>query len=150
MKKILLLSIFVFASILVFPTEKEQDYIVTNNACFHFEKVRHGVGSGSFLVGIMANGEKLRFSRAQVIKYSINGFIYEKAPIVYNNIKSGDYDFMKIVCKRDEMTLYEYNECTACNKKHHKRYYVFRKERFVVELCSHRQANLLAKFTSAN
>ena len=150
MKKVLILVVFIFVSMQVFSNKAEHDYIVTNDPCFHFKKVRHGIGANSYLVGILDNGDKLRFSREQVIKYRINGYVYEKAPVIYNNIKSGDYDFMKIVCKRDEMTLYEYNECTACNKKHHKRFYVFRKERFVIELCSHTQADLLAKFTSAN
>jgi hypothetical protein len=143
------LGAMLFFSILAFSTEVEEDFIITHNACFHFKKVRHGIGPGSYLVGIKDNGDRMRFSQDEVIKYKMNGYIYEKAPVVYNNIKSGDYDFMKIVCRRDEMTLYEYNDCTMCKKKDHKRYYVFRKERFVVELCSHREAKLLAKLTSS-
>ena len=149
MKHLFFLGILLFFSTLVFSSGIEKDFIVTTDACFHFKKVRHGVGAGSYLVGIKANGDRMRFSRSEVIKYKLNGYIYEKAPVVYNNIKSDSYDFMKIVCKRDEMTLYEYTECSHCKKKDHKRYYVFRKERFVVELCSHREADLLAKFTSS-
>ncbi len=150
MKKLIFLCLFAFVSILAFPTNTETDYIITDNTCFHFQKVRHGIGSNSYLVGIKANGDKLRFSRSQVLKFKMNGYIYEKAPVVHNSIKSGDFDFMKIICKREEMTLYEYNECTTCNKKYHKRYFVFRNQRFVAELCSHSGANLLAKLTSAN
>jgi hypothetical protein len=151
MNRIFFLGLMLFFSTLVFSTGIEQDFITTYNACFHFKKVRHGIGAGSYLVGIKANGAKMRFSRSEVIKYKLKGYVYEKAPIVLNSIKSGEYDFMKVVCKRDEMTLYEYNECSFCSKKDHKRYYVFRKENFVVELCSNSQANLLAKFiASAN
>lgn len=138
-----------FISTIAFSTATEQDYVITNNACFHFKKVRHGIGESSFLVGIKANGDRMRFSRSEVIKYKLNGYIYEKAPIVLNSVNSGEYDFMKIVCKRDEMTLYEYNGRPFRKKKDHKRYYVFRKECFVVELCSHGEANLLARFTAS-
>lgn len=148
MKRLLFLGIMLIFATLTFSKEIEKDFVVTNTACFHFKKVRHGFGANSFLVGIRANGERMKFAKSDVIKYKMNGFIYEKAPVVYNNLKSGDYDFMKVVCKRDEMTLYEYDDCSFCKEKNHKRFYVFRKEKFVVELCSHKEAILLAKFTS--
>ncbi|MDF1550278.1 MAG: hypothetical protein P1P88_20800 [Bacteroidales bacterium] len=147
MKKLVLILLFAFIGTYAFSTGDEQDFILTENACFHFKKVRFGFGN--HLIGIKANGERQKFLRDEVIQFCKGGFLYEKAPIVKYNKPTGSYDFMRVICRRDEMTLYEYNNEKSCNKDQI-RYFVFRKNRFVIELCSHKDANLMAKFISAN
>lgn len=147
MKKIVLVLLFATIASFAFSAEGEHDYILTENACYHFKKVRFGLGK--CVIGIKSNGQRQKFLRDEVIQFRKGGFLYEKAPIVKYNRPTGSYDFMKVICRRDEMTLYEYNNENSCDKDHI-HYFVFRKQRFVVELCSHKEADLMAKFISVN
>lgn len=146
MKKLILILTFAAIAFTAFATETEHEYITTDKGCFHFKKIRFGIGNT--IIGIKTNGDRQKFQCVDVLQFKKGGYIYERVKVVKNNQLTDNYDFMKIVCRRDEMTLYEYGKTSICDNKHI-HYYVYRKERFVVELCSHKEADLMAKLISA-
>ena len=143
MKKILFFLLFAVTGAYAFSITDGNDYVLTNDYCIFFEKVKQG--KGPYVVGVKSNGEKVRFICSKVLRYRKNGEIYERVPVVLNSIKSATYEFMRVVCRRDEMTLYEYKTCSFFNKKKLS-YYIFRKNQFVVEVCSYGDAVLISGF----
>jgi len=147
MKKLILILTFAAIALTAFANNTEQEYITTSSGRFYFKKVRFGIGN--IIVGIKTNGDRQKFLCSDVLQFKKGGYTYEKVNVVVDNQSTDEYDFMKVVCRRDEMTLYEYNKTKVFDKKHI-RYFVFRKEKFVIELCGHKEADLMAKTISSN
>jgi hypothetical protein len=55
-------------------------------------------------------------------------------PVYKNNELIGKEEFMKVVCYRNGMKLYEYEYLSENTGKQSRRYYVFKGEKYVVEM----------------
>ena len=131
MKKIFLIMIFaVFSSALV-AGDGYGDFVVTNDGVFYFKNVRHGFSN--FLVCKKANGEKVKFSKSDVLIYQNNGERYEKM-IVYKNCKlSTDCAFMRVLGYKNGMKLFEH--LTYCDSgKKIPCYFIYKGDRLIVEI----------------
>lgn len=143
MKKLLVILSFVFVSTSLFATG-EGDFIKTKDGTKFFKKVKISLTSN--FVGVKANGEKVKFNYEDVVAYSKSGEQYERMPVYKNNQAVDKNDFMKVVCYRNGMKLYEYEYKSEATGKQNRRYYVFKGERFVVEMDYANQATLSAFF----
>lgn len=132
MKKLLVILSMVLISTSLMATIGEGDFVQTNEGTFFFKKVKIGLTSN--FIGIKDNGERVKFNNADVIAYSKDGERFEKMPVYKNNELTGEKDFMKVVSYRNKMKLYEYEYLSVNTKKQSRRYYVFKGDKFVVEM----------------
>ena len=144
MKKLLVILSMVFISTGLIASTAEGDFVRTEDGTFFFKKVKIGLTSN--FVGIKANGERVKFSNSDVIAYCKNGEHFEKMPVYKNNVLIGKNDFMKVVCYRNGMKLYEYEYLSENTGKQSRRYYVFKGEKFVVEMDYANRSTLTAFF----
>ncbi len=144
MKKLLVILSMVFVSTSLMAEIGDGDFIRTNEGTFFFKKVKTSLSSN--FIGIKTNGERVKFSNSDVLAYSKKGVRYEKMPVYKNNVAIGKKDFMKVVCYRNGMKLYEYEYHSSNSGKQSRRYYVFKGERFVVEMDYANKGTLTAFF----
>jgi hypothetical protein len=132
MKKLLVILSMVLISTGLMATNGEGDFIRTSEGTFFFKKVKVGITSN--FVGVKENGERLKFNNVDVIAYCKDGEQFEKMPVYKNNELIGKEEFMKVVCYRNGMKLYEYEYLSENTGKQSRRYYVFKGEKYVVEM----------------
>jgi len=144
MRKLLVILSMVLISTSLMATVGEGDFIRTDDGTFFFKKVKISVTTN--FVGVKSNGEKVKFKSEDVLAYSKNGEQFEKMPVYKNNILIGEEEFMKVVCYRNGMKLYEYEYISKNTKKQARRYYVFKGEKFVVEMDYLNRGTLTAFF----
>jgi hypothetical protein len=106
------------------------DYIITGDEVKFYDKVRMGIPTG--LVGIREEG-KDRYKMSDVTAYRKDERVYEKMPVVKNNLNTGRYAFMEVVSYRNGMKVYRYRDYSAQNQNDEYRYLVYSGNRFVVE-----------------
>ncbi|MDF1550277.1 MAG: hypothetical protein P1P88_20795 [Bacteroidales bacterium] len=131
MKKLLVILTLVFISTSLMAID-EGDFIKTKDGTFFFLKVKNTIAAN--FIGVKSNGEKVKFNRYDVIGYCKDGEQFEKMPVYKNNVLIGEEDFMKVVCYRNGMKLYEYEYQSGNTGKESRRYYVFKDDKFVVEM----------------
>lgn len=141
MKRILLFVFLILITATTFGFNNGKDLIVTFEKSYEFKKVK--LIRKSQIIGITSDGKKVKFNLSEVKAFKIGKDYYKKMPLVNINPKSKVSDFMKVICKRDEMTLYQY----SLNKEH-SLYYVYRNDNLVMELNSHEHASLIASFAA--
>lgn len=139
MKRILLFVFLILISASLFGFDDNKDLIVTFEKSYEFEEVK--LVRKSQIIGITSNGVRLKFNLLEVKAFKIGKDYFRRMPLVDTAQKSKVSDFMKVVCKRDEMTLYEYPL-----NKNRTLYYVYRNDNLVMELNSHEHASLIASF----
>lgn len=139
MKRLLLFVFLILTTITSFGFNFEKDLIITFEETYQFEKVK--IVRKSHIVGITSDGKKIKFNLLEVKAFKIGKDYYKKMPLLNKTPNSKVSDFMKEVCQRGEMTLYEYSI-----DKNKTLYYVFRNENLVMELNSHEHAHLIASF----
>lgn len=144
MKKLLLILSVVLISASLSATTEDGDFIKTKNGTFFFKNVK--VGLLMNFTGIKSNGEKIKFKASDVLGYCKNGDQYEKMPVYKDNKLTGETEFMKLVSYRNGMKLYEYEYRSKNSKKESRRYYVFKGDKFVVEMDYANRPNLTAFF----
>jgi hypothetical protein len=144
MKKLLVILSMVFISTSLMASISEGDFIRTEEGTFFFKKVK--VSFTSNFIGVKTNGERVKFSNSDVIAYCKNGEQFEKMPVYKNNVLINKEDFMKVVCYRNGMRLYEYEYLSENTGKQSRRYYVFKGEKFVVEMDYVNRSTLTAFF----
>ncbi len=132
MKKLFVILSMVLVSTSLMATTGEGDFIRTSEGTFFFKKVK--IGFTTNFIGIKDNGERVKFNNADVIAYCKEGEQFEKMPVYKNNVLIGKEDFMKVVSYRNGMKLYEYEYLSESTGKESRRYYVFKGEKFVVEM----------------
>jgi hypothetical protein len=132
MKKLLVILSMVLISTGLMATNGEGDFIRTSEGTFFFKKVKVGITSN--FVGVKENGERVKFNNVDVIAYCKDGEQFEKMPVYKNNELIGKEEFMKVVCYRNGMKLYEYEYLSENTGKQSRRYYVFKGEKYVVEM----------------
>jgi hypothetical protein len=146
MKKLLVILSMVFVSTSLMATIEEGDFVRTEEGTFFFKKVKVTVTTN--FVGIKSNGERVKFSNKDVIAYSKSGEQFERMPVYKNNVMIGEVDFMKVVSYRNGMKLYEYEYLSENTGKLSRRYYVFKGEKFVVEMDYVNRSTLTAFFNA--
>ena len=129
-------NLLLVLSILLITTSvlanSDGDYIKTSEGTYFFKKVKTNWSSN--FIGIKATGERVKFKKSEVLAYNKDGELYEKMPVYSNNVPTGDIVFMKAVCYRNQLKLYEYEYVSGSTKKESRRYYVFKGDKFVVEM----------------
>ncbi len=144
MKKLVVFLSMVLISTSLMATVGEGDFIKTDEGTFFFKKVKIRITSQ--FIGVKSNGERVKFKQNDVVAYSKNGEQYEKMPVYKNNVLINENDFMKVVCYRNGMKLYEYEYVSKNSGKNSRRYYVFKGEKFVVEMDYVNRSTLTAFF----
>jgi hypothetical protein len=147
MKKLILFMVMVLFSAASFANG-DGDFVKTEEGTFFFKKVRSGIKC--CLVGIKENGEKVQFKKSEIISFSLGGKQFEKMPVYKSNQATGDEDFMQLVCYRNGMKLYEYEYTSKASNNSCRRYYVFKGDKFVVEMDNMNKPTLTAFFKGEN
>jgi len=131
MKKIFLLMFFAAFGTALFAGNTPGDFVITNDGVFYFKDVRHGVTN--FLVCKKANGEKVTYTKFDVQAYSKDGHRYEKMPVYKNDKLTDEVAFMRVLCYKSGLKLYEhkFNLNTGDEDSD---YYVFKDDKLVVEV----------------
>jgi hypothetical protein len=143
MKKFALLFSMVLLSA-TFLTAREGDYVKTKDGTFFFKSVHYGLKC--CLIGQTSEGEQLKFQKCDILSYSKRGELFEKMPVYKNNELTGSEEFMKVVCIRNGLKLYEYEYVSKNTNTLSRRYYVFKGDKFVVEMDDENKSSLTAFF----
>jgi len=106
MKKIFLILIFAVFSTALIAENGYGDFVVTKEGVFYFKNVRHGITI--FLVCKKANGEKVKFTKSDVLVYQLKGQRYEKMKVYKNCELSNDCAFMRVLTYKNGMKLCEH------------------------------------------
>ena len=130
--KNLLLVLFTVLISTSLMANKDGDFIKTSEGTFFFKKVKINLSSN--FVGIKSTGERVKFKSSDVLAYNKDGELYEKMPVYKNNVQIDEAAFMKVVCYRNHLKLYEYEYVSENTGKDSRRYYVFKNGKFVVEM----------------
>ena len=144
MKKLLVILSMVLISTSLMATTEEGDFVKTDEGTFFFKKVK--ITATANFIGVKTNGERVKFKNLDVLAYSKSGEHFEKMPVYKNNVLIGKEEFMKVVCYRNGMKLYEYEYLSENTGKQSRRYYVFKAEKFVVEMDYANRGTLTAFF----
>jgi hypothetical protein len=128
-----------------FLAAHEGDYVVTKDGTFFFKKLHYGINF--CLIGQSSEGEELKFQKSDIISYSKKGELFEKRPVYKNNELTGEEDFMKVVCVRNGLKLFKYEYLSKNTNTMSRRYYVFKGDKFIVEMNDANKPTLTAFFT---
>ena len=118
------------------------DYIIAGDDVHYFKKVRYGVTSN--LVGIEESG-KIRFQGSEVKAYCKNGQVYEKMPVISNNMKTGQYAFMELLACRNGLKVYRHSDYNASDMAVSDEYFVFNGDQFHVSF-NEKNSKTLSEF----
>ncbi len=142
MKKlaVILSMVLVSASMLA---QAGGDYIKTNEGTFFFKKIKSSTDN---FTGIKSSGEKVDFDKENVEAYVQKGTYYQKMPVYNNNMATGENDFMKLIETKKGMVLLEYKHLSKNTGKKATKYFVFKDDKFVVEMDKKNEATLTAFF----
>ena len=144
MKKLLILVVVtLFSTTLFANTIEPVDMVKTGDELVFLKNVR--VGLGNYLIGTTFDGEKVKFNKKEVLTYSKDGVQYDKMNIIENNCCTGEKCFMELLDWRNGFKLYKYTYCTDTGQEA-ANYYVFKDDKFVVQLDSKNKANLIKFF----
>jgi hypothetical protein len=144
MKKFALLLSMVLLSASFLLARDVSNYVKTQEGVFFFKNLRYGLNC--CLIGKTSDGKLVKFKKCDVIAYCKEGVNYEKMPVYKNNKLTGEEDFMKVVCLRNGLKLYEYEYLSKKTEGLLRRYYVFRGDQFVVEMDNTNKPSLTAFF----
>ena len=142
MKKLLVILSMVLVSASI-TAQVGGDYIKTDEGTFFFKKIK---SSADNFIGIKKSGEKVKFDKENVKSYVLKGIYYQKMPVYENNVSTGEEDFMKLVETKKGMVLLEYKHLSKTNGRKAIKYFVFKNDRFVVEMDDKNQGTLTAFF----
>lgn len=145
MKKTLVILLMVLLSANLFAIEAG-DYVKTDDGTFFFKKVRRGVNC--CLVGIKENGEKVKFTKPEILAYAKDGQVYEKMPLYNNNQLSGEEVFMALVTYRHGLKLFKYENMTGSSSTKFRRYFVFKGDKFVLEVNERNRPTMISFFNA--
>ncbi len=142
MKKLLvILSMVLISSSLM---AQSNNYVKTDAGTNFFKKIK--VDKAHNLVGIKLNGERIKYTREEIQAFVQNGDYYERMPVYENNTPTGEEDLMKVVENRDGMILLEYKHLSKATGQKITKYYVFKGEKYVVEMDNNNEETLTAFF----
>ena len=145
MKKLTLLLVLVLISA-TFLAARGTDYVITNEGTYFLKNVKYGLKC--YIIGKSETGKSMKFSKNDIKAYSKDGIVFEKMPVYKNNLPTGEENFMKIVRYRNGLKLYEYEYISKVTNTLSRRYYVFKENKFVLEMDDANRANLTAFFKS--
>jgi hypothetical protein len=105
------------------------DFIRTGEDMTYYEKVRYGL-TGT-LVGINGSG-KDQYKAEEVVAFRKDGKVYERMPVIENNMETGKYAFMELMAFRNGMKLYRHDLSNGSNLPNQQEYLVFQDGRYIV------------------
>jgi hypothetical protein len=140
---------FIFLALVLFSTvlfaKDHSNYVITDQGTFFFKKLKFGINN--CLVGINENGEKVKFKKCEVISFARDGKQFEKMPVYKGNVPTGEKDFMAVLCYKNGLKLYEYEYVSRTTLTLSRRYYVFKGDKYVVEMDNLNKPTLTAFFS---
>jgi hypothetical protein len=145
MKKVVVILLMVFFSANLFA-EVHGDYVKTENGTFFFKKVKQGIKC--CLVGITENGEKVKFTKPEIVSFCKDGQVYEKMPLYNDNKPTDKQEFMALVCYRHGMKLYKYENMNNSSMDQFRRYFIFKGDKYVLEVTEKNRPTLISFFNS--
>jgi len=145
MKKLFVIILMVFLSANLFA-EVHGDYIKTENGTFFFKRVRQGVKC--CLVGVTESGEKMKFTKPDILSFCKDGQVFEKMPLYKNDKLTDKQEFMALVCYRHGMKLYKYENMSGSSDQHFRHYYIFNGNNYVLEVTEKNKPTLVSFFNS--
>jgi hypothetical protein len=112
MKKLLVISMFSFATIAAFGRDLPEAWINTGKKQIDCREINLGIKTARV---VLTNGEKMSVPVSSIQSYSVNGREFVKMPLFRNNNASGNYEFMELLKTRGELSLYrlEITQITA-------------------------------------
>ena len=144
MKKLLVILSMALISSGLLAQSSEGDYIKTNEATYFFKKIKQTDADN--IIGIKPNGEKVEFGKEKVVAYLQKGIYYQKMPVYENDVPTGEKDLMKLIETKRGMSLMEYKHLDKITGKKSVKYYVFKGDKFVVQIDDKNEATLTAYF----
>jgi uncharacterized pyridoxamine 5'-phosphate oxidase family protein len=145
MKKLLVLFTMLIITATLFA-RGASNYVTTDEGTFFFKKVKYGMKC--CLIGIKDNGEKVKFRKDEIINFSINGDVFEKMPVYKNNVQTGETEFMEVLSYRHGLKLYEYEYTSKKTGEKARRYYVYKKGQYLLEIDDKNKESITAYFNS--
>jgi hypothetical protein len=145
MKKILVILMMVLFSANLFAIDAG-DYVKTENGTFFFKKVKQGIKC--CLIGVKENGEKVKFMKPEILAFCKDGQVYEKMPVYNENKPTDQKEFMALVTYRHGMKLYKYENMSATDSNKFRRYFVFKGDKFVLEVNEKNRPTMISFFNS--
>lgn len=145
MKKIVVFLLMAFFSVNLFAAA-HGDYVKTEKGTFFFKRVKQGVKC--CLVGISENGEKIKFSKPEILAFARDGQVYEKVPLYKDNKPTERQEFMALVSYRHGMKLYKYENVDGSPAQQFRHYYIFKGDKYVLEVTEKNRPTLVAFFNS--
>jgi hypothetical protein len=145
MKKFMVILVMALISVNLVAMEIG-DYVKTADGTFFFKKVRQGVNC--CLVGIKENGEKVKFTKPEILAYAKDGQVYEKVALYNNNQPSGEEVFMALVTYRHGLKLYKYENMAGQSSTKFRRYFVFKGEKFMLEINERNRSTMISFFNA--
>lgn len=142
MKKLLVIAIAAFLVGNVFAGNGSLDFVATENGTEFFKKVRHGVDA--YLVGVKPSGEKIKYSKEEVLAYTKSGKHFEKMPVIADNKITDEEKMMQLVKTENGLRVFKYASFDM-NGTELANYYIFKNRDYVVEIDKDNFAHL-AKF----
>ena len=139
MKKMFLVLIFAVLGTALFAQKSYGDFVVTLDGAQYFKNVRYGLYN--FLVCKKANGEKVTYSKFEVLEYKKHGQRYEKMPIYKNGKLSNELAFMKIINYRNGLKLYKH-DLYIVGGTEVADYFVFKNDKLVVDVTTKNVASI--------
>ncbi len=141
MKKLILIAIIATVSLSAYSEPGIADYVVTKDGITYFTKVRFG--TSAFLIGKNENGEKVRYSKSEIISYKKAGDVFHKRNLIIKGKPCENCEFMKLLKTQQGFSIYMHQEYINGGILS-KRFYVFKENVFVLEIT---QKNLLQILT---
>lgn len=126
------MNLIVMAGILAFSTMVKAgvpDYVISGEEVKYYEKLRYGITS--CLVGIEETA-RVRYSAKEIGTYRKDRRIYERMPVVRNNIETGTYAFMELIAYRNGLKLYRHKTLQGTGLPEFEEYFVYQDGNFVV------------------
>jgi hypothetical protein len=145
MKKIVVFLLMVLMSATLYAKD-HGNYVQTNQGTFFFKKVK--IGITGCVIGIKENGERVKFQKSEILTFAKGGLQYEKRPVYKENKPTGEEGFMALVCYRNGLKLFKYEYMSSNTQTQSRRYYVFKGDKFVVELDDRNKPTLTAFFNA--
>jgi hypothetical protein len=141
MKKILISFIFTFMVISLFAERNDTlNYIVTKNDTLSCKEITVGRGVTTCC---QQNDVKIKLSDDDIISYSLDGRIYEKKPLIIDQIKSKKTCWMELLKCKCDMKVFKYRHYDYQTNKMTNEYFVFNnKEEFVVQINEKNKAKI--------
>ena len=131
----------------LFANGTDGDFVQTKEKAYFFKNVR--LGAKHFLVGLKQTGEKVYFTKEDVVSYKIDGTQFDKIPVIKDNVCTEDYCFMELITYKNGMKVYKYRFFDMNGEKT-SRHYVFKNGEFVVNFDSKNMETLTAFFEGKN